>query len=123
MKIKDVTLKDIKRKAVYVYVDEENIEIQEVRLRKNSISKNSGYFLIGGKIRIADNTEYYAILGISSDDSGELFEAHFFINGEWVSQKDEQFLKKLGKKKNQIFPYKYHLNAKVGGDANLSQQF
>ncbi len=123
MKISNIKLQDIERKVVYHYTNEENTEIKEIKFKENIVPENSGYFLITGKIKIADGSTYPAIFGISSDYSGELFEAYFLVNGKWVSQEDKNFLKKLGKKKSQVFPYKYHLNVKVGGDVNLSQQF
>ena len=62
-------------------------------------------------------------MGISSKDSGEMFEAHFLVNKKWISQKDKKFLKKLNKEKSKVFPYKYHLNVKVIGDANTLAQY
>lgn len=123
MRIKDLKLRDTERNAAYYYIDEKNTEIKEYKLKKEIISTNSGYYLITGKIEIANGTIYPAILGISSDDGGELFEAYFLVKNKWVSQQDENFLKKLEKKKYQVFPYKYHLNVKIEDDNNLDHQF
>lgn len=123
MKIKDIKLKDVDRGAVYFYQDDSNTKIQEIKLKKKFIPENSGYFLITGKIKINDGTVYHAILGVSSEDSGELFDVFFFVDGMWVGQNSKYFLKILNKKKEEVFPYIYHLNVKVRGDANVSQQF
>lgn len=123
MKIEDIKLKDINKGNVFYYFDKKNSQIKEFKPKRGRIQRNSGYFLIPGKIKIADETLYTAILGVSSDNLGELFEVFFLINGKWVSQEDKNFIKKIKKKGDQIFPYRYHLNIKVEGDNNLSNQF
>jgi len=123
MKIKNLKLKEINREKVYYYTNNKNKQIKELKLKKKTIAKNSGYYLISGKIKIADGTIYPAILGISSDDSGELFEAYFLLNDLLISQGDKSFLKEIKKKKNHIFPYKYHLNVRIERDENKKHQF
>ena len=122
MKINDIKLKDIKKGSIYNYTNDENTEIKEFKLKQNFIPENSGYYLITGKTKIADGTVYPSILGISSNDSGELFEVYLFLKDRLVKQ-DNKLHMKLGKKKYQIFPYKYHLNVKVDGDKNRINQF
>lgn len=121
MKLKNIKLEDIKQNKVYVYLDEENINVDEAKVKK--IKEDSGYYLISGEIEIKDKTKYPAIIGISSDDSGELFEAFFWIESELVSQSDKNFLEKMGKNRESIFPYMYHLNVKVEGDLNKKVQY
>ncbi len=123
MKIKDVRPIDVEKATVYQYLDRKEKIIKIVKMKQKRILEDSGYFLISGKIRINDGTEYPAIIGISSDDSGELFEAYFLINNYWISQSDKKFLKKISKNKKGIFPYKYHLNVEVEGDINKEHQF
>ena len=119
--IDKIKIEDIKKGRIY-YRDNKN-RICEFKLKEFIITENSGYFLISGKVRIKDGTVYPAILGISSNDCGELFEAYFYINGKWVPQEDKNFLKLLKRKKKEVFPYKYHLNVKVEGDKNIAHQF
>lgn len=123
MRMEELTLTDVEGKSVYYYTNDENTQIEEFKLKEKAIAENSGYFLITGKIKIADGSIYSALLGISSDDSGELFEAYFFVNGKLVSQDDKDFLRMMGKEEGQIFPYKYHLNINVTGDTNSLQHF
>lgn len=123
MKIGNIKIKNVEKGSIFRYIDDENIEVKEVKIKGKIIPENSGYYLITGKIRVHDGNVYPAILGISSDDAGEMFEAYFFINGEWVSQMDKLLLKKIGKKKTQVFPYTYHLNVKVEGDTHILHQF
>lgn len=123
MQIPDIKLHDVNKNEVFCYLDDENTKIERLIALPEKIKKNSGYYLITGCIKIADGTVYPAILGISSDDSGELFEAYFFVNKVWVSQMDQSFLKKIHKKNSDVAPYKYHLNVKVEGDKNTDHQF
>ncbi len=123
MKIEDIRLENFGKDVIYQYIDKENLQIKRIKLKENKIKKNSGYFLINGKIKISDGTIYNAILGISSDDSGEMFEAYFYVNDKWISQNNKNFLRLLDKKKDEVFPYKYHLNVEVEGDINRNHQF
>lgn len=123
MKIKDIKIKSVEKGSIFRYIDNENTKVKEAKIKGKIIPENSGYYLITGKIRIHDGSVYPAILGISSDDVGEMFEAYFFINGEWISQMDKQLLKKIDKKKTQVFPYTYQLNVKVEGDKHILHQF
>src|SRR3989344_1135828 len=113
MRIEDIGIEDIGMGAVYCYIDKENKKVKEMKIRKRHIPKNSGYFLITGNIKVADGTRYPGLLGISSNDSGELFEVYFFIRGKLVSQQAKNFLKLIDKKKEEVFPYRYHLNVSV----------
>lgn len=123
MELRDIKIRHMKKSVIFVYMDDENTKIKEVKIKGKTLLENSGYYLIPGKIKINDGTVYPAILGISSDDAGEMFEAYFFVNEKWLSQMDKQFLKKISKGKNQVFPFKYHLSIKVKGDRNLLHQF
>jgi len=122
MKLDDIKPEDIKKNIIYGFIDKDNTKITEIKV-KNILPENSGYYLIPGKIKTADGSMYPAILGVSSDDSGELFDVYCFINNSWTSQNDKNFLKKINKSKSEVFPYKYHLNVKVEGDINEDNQF
>ncbi len=123
MRVEDIKIEDVEIGAVYSYIDKDNRKIKEIKVKKKWITKNSGYFLITGNIKIADGTIYPALLGISSNDSGELFESYFFIRNKLISQHGKNFMKLIGKKKEEVFPYKYHLNVGVEGDNHPEHQF
>lgn len=122
MKIDDVTLKDVENGEVFYWEDDKNTKIAYETVVPPQLLKNSGYYLITGKIKIADGTIYPAILGVSTTDQGELFEAYFYVDGKWLHQ-DEELPKKLGKTKKEVLPYMYHLNVKVQGDLHTGHQF
>ena len=75
MKIGDIKLEDIMDNVVYGFVDRDNTKITKIKV-KTILPENSGYYLIPGKIKTANGCIYHAILGVSSDDSGELFDAY-----------------------------------------------
>src|SRR3989339_1933809 len=121
MKITDIKLNNLKKRSIYYYIDDNNTQIKPVRV-SDSIKENSGYFLIAGEIKINDGTKYPALLGISSDDSGEMYEAYFYIDNKLINQNESNFFEQINKTKNQIFPYKYHLNVNVDGDKHIAHQ-
>lgn len=121
MRIKDLTLHDISERKVYRYVDEENQEITAEDI-SCEIKENTGYYLISGEVQLKDGTKYPAILGISSDDAGEMFEYHFLTSEGWVASSDD-VCSFLGKAKEQIFPFKYHLTCRILGDIHIANQY
>ena len=73
-------------------------------------------------MKLNDGTIYPAIFGISSDDSGEMFEYHFLTEKRWVSSTDDvSYL--LNKKKSEIYPFNYHLNCKILGNIHIDEQY
>jgi hypothetical protein len=123
MKLNDIIIPFSSKNEVYFYLDKKNIFIEKKIVSKGVISINSGYYLIPGKVKLNDKSIFKAIFGVSSDDSGELFEVHFWINNKLVSQSNKDLLKKMKKTKGMVFPYKYHLNVKVEGDTHTANQF
>jgi len=72
--------------------------------------KGSGYVWVNGRVRLADGTEYWAILEISERDSGEHNGTLLFVNGELRDPHDDGI---PGKKRDQIWPYSYKYNAQL----------
>lgn len=121
MQIKELTLDDIKQAKIFRYVDDENQEIVAEHF-SGDIGENTGYYLITGEVKFKDGMTYSAIFGISSDDSGEMFEYHFLSEKGWITSKDD-ICKVLNKKKSEIFPFKYRLNCRVLGDIHTDEQY
>lgn len=64
--------------------------------------------LVSGEIMTKDNTRFDAVLLFDESSSGEHWETFFLIPGQGVvCQTEKNFLKKVGKTKAQVFPYKY----------------
>jgi hypothetical protein len=121
MRVSDLHPNDFKSCQVYRYVDDETDEIE--RYPCSSIENHSGYFLISGEITLADGSKYPAILGISSDDSGEMFEFYLYQPEKgWLSNADN-LSEKLNKARTEIFSLKYHLNVSVQGDVHSDHQY
>ena len=79
-----------------------------------------GQVLVNGLVRFADGTEAYAILDIDESSSGEHWGTAIFIPAkdprysvDLVWQDDDDFLARLGKTKDQVFPYKYKYTGEV----------
>lgn len=120
MKITNITKSDLNNSYVYYYTNENN---QEISSRKTALIKeNSGYYLVPGEIKLHDQSKYPALLGISSDDGGEMFEYYLQVGKNWLSNKDD-LKKKMNKTKEDIFPFTYHLNVKAEGDIHTDNQY
>lgn len=120
MYIDDLKIEDIKDKKVYKFIDEESSKIEEYG---GEIKENTGYYLISGMVLLNDETELPAFFGIDSDDSGEMYEYYFFTPNGWVSSSQTNIESSLGKKIDDIFPFKYHLNREVEGDIHIGDQY
>ena len=74
-----------------------------------------GMVAVNGLIRMADGTEAYAVLIIDENSSGEHFGTGVFVDHPDVItfQDEPDFLEKLGKTKEQVFPYKYKYDGEV----------
>lgn len=74
----------------------------------------SGIVAVNGRVRLADGSEYYAILDIGEKDSGEHWGTVLFLPaGGITAQDDDDFLQKLGKTAEEVFPYRYKYDATV----------
>ncbi len=127
IQLEDITLKDLEEGKVYKEIDDPNDEesilgLSEVNI-KGIIPEYSGFYLISGKIKLADRTELHALFGVDTDSSGELCSTEILTQDGWTSQADNDFLERLKRTKEQVFPYKYHLNKPVYGDIDLEGQF
>ena len=74
-----------------------------------------------GTVRLADGTEYEAVLEFCDSDSGEHYGTAIWTDKGLVWQED--FLEALGKTKEQIFPYKYRYHGYISGDHHTDSQF
>lgn len=64
--------------------------------------------LVSGSVIVRDGTKFDAVLLIDESSSGEHCETFFLVAGQGIiSQSEKNFLKRLGKTKGQVFPYKY----------------
>jgi len=89
------------KKAVFVPGGRKRFEIEK------------GYVVVNARARLADGTEHDALLEIDEQSSGEHGGTGIFVDGgcgiTW--QDDEDFLERMGKKKEQVFPYSYKYRA------------
>lgn len=123
MNIYDITIEHIKSKTVFRYVQEDSGEIMIVNNTQETIPENTGYYLITGEVKLNDGTRYPAIFGISSDDGGEMFEYHFVSDKALISSGEEDIFRTLNKKKQEVFPFEYHLNVNVENDLHRHAQY
>ena len=73
-----------------------------------------GYVMVNGVVRFADGTEAYAVLEIDEASSGEHCGTGVFLpDGRLVFQDEEGFILALGKKAEEVFPYKYKYTGTV----------
>ena len=67
-----------------------------------------GHVMVNGLVRFADGTEAYAVLEFDETSSGEHYGTGVFLpDGRLVFQDEEGFILALGKKAEEVFPYKY----------------
>jgi len=72
---------------------------------------SDGMVIVNGRVRFADGTEYYALLEIDESSSGEHYGTGIMTDtGVWFQDEDE-FLKQIGKTKDQVYPYSYKYDA------------
>lgn len=73
-----------------------------------------GLVAVNGRVRFADGTEAYAILEIDEDSSGEHGGTGIFLpDGTITFQEDRDFFSRLGKSKDEVFPYSYRYDVPV----------
>ena len=73
-----------------------------------------GMVAVNGTVKFADGTLAYAVLEIDESSSGEhCGTGIFMLDGDFLFQGEDGFLKKLGKAKAQVFPYTYRYDAEV----------
>ena len=70
-----------------------------------------GMFTVNGRVRIADGTEYYAVLELSEIDGMEHNGTMLFVGNSLVDPHSKGSLALMGKKKEEVFPYKYKYDA------------
>lgn len=70
-------------------------------------SHSQGFVMVNGIVRFADGTEAYALLEIDETSSGEHHGTGIFLPYAITFQGDNDFLAKLGKTHEQVFPYSY----------------
>ncbi|HOW35679.1 MAG TPA: hypothetical protein PL155_04635 [Candidatus Omnitrophota bacterium] len=123
MKILNLALNDVENGSIYKYIAEDSDDIEIALIHTDNIEESSGSYLITGEVTLADGSRYPAIFGINSDDGGEMSEFYFLVDSDgWVSSSDnlEELLRK---KKEEVFPFRYHLNIKVEGDLHTENQY
>lgn len=63
---------------------------------------------VRGRVRLADGTELPAVLQLCVSDSCEHWGTTVRLpDGSWADQQDDDFLARLGRTKEQVFPYAY----------------
>lgn len=72
-----------------------------------------------GKVRLADGTEHDAILEFCDNDSGEHYGTGIWTDKGVAWQDEDDFLEKLGRTKEQVFPYKYRYAGHIHGDHHV----
>lgn len=72
------------------------------------VEVEEGMVLVSGEVITKDKTRFDAVLLIDESSSGEHFGTFFLVPGIGIVCQDEKdFLKRIGKTKAQVFPYKY----------------
>jgi len=74
------------------------------------------YSTRSGKVKMADGTIHDAILELCDSDSGEHNGTGIWTDTDLVFQDDPKFLEKLGKTKEQVFPYIYKYDGTMERD-------
>ena len=76
-----------------------------------------GFVYVNADFIFADGTEHKGIVEICEDDHGEHYSSLIFTDKDGiVSQDDEDFLSKMGKTKEEVFPYKYNYRGVLKGE-------
>ena len=75
---------------------------------KQHVIDNGAFAMMTGKVRIADGTEYDALIELCVVDSGEHYGTGLWVDDGVTFQDDDDFLKRLGKTAEQVFPYRYN---------------
>lgn len=86
------------------------LEDKTVSFKRNgrkAYPMQGGFYMTNGEVELADKTRMKALLVIDSQSSGEHWDTGFMTDNDLVFQDDKQLFKKLGKTKEQIFPYRY----------------
>jgi len=80
---------------------------------------DKGVVAVNGELRFHDGTEAWAILIIDEASSGEHSGTGVFLpDGDLTFQDDDDFLQKLGKKREDVFPYRYRYSAAIAALAD-----
>ena len=60
-----------------------------------------------GKVRLADGSEHNAVLQFCDSDSGEHYGTAIWVEDGLAWQDEDDFLPRLGKTKEEVYPYSY----------------
>ena len=66
-----------------------------------------GQVAVNGEVRFADGTKAWCILEIDESSSGEHCGTGVFVSDGIAWQDEDNFCERLGKTREQVFPYKY----------------
>lgn len=85
---------------------------------KKRLPLGDGMVMVNGQVKLADGTLCYAVLEISEEDSGEHYGTGIMLPHDLgiTFQNDPDFLKKLGRTKKDVYPYKYRYDGTVHCD-------
>ena len=73
-----------------------------------------GHIAVNGMVRFNDGTEAYAVLVLDESSSGEHSGTGIFLPcGDFAWQNDDDFLKQIGKRKSEVYPYNYKYTGTV----------
>ena len=89
--------------------------------RGKSINCGDGFSIRTDKILLADGTAYSGLVTISDMDGGELYGAAIYLadTNDITEQSDDDFLEKLGRSAEEVFPYRYKYHGKIACDHHV----
>ena len=84
-----------------------------------------GWSLRTADFKLADGTELKGFVSLCDMDSGEHYGSGFYLpeSNDIVEQDDEKFIEKMGKTKEQIYPYSYRYHGwEEGFDHHINEE-
>ena len=83
------------------------------------VRSDDGWSLRSGAVRFADGSEHEAVLMFCDKDQGEHWQTAVWVGGDLVFQEDADFLERLGRTEEQVFPYRYRYAGQMDDDVNM----
>ena len=89
--------------------------------RGKSINCGDGFSIRTAKIKFADGTTHSGFVTICDMDSGELYGAAIYLadTNDITEQSDDDFLAKLGRSDEEVFPYRYKYHGTIACDHHV----
>jgi len=109
-------IKESKPKTVWKYkfaLEDGRTATFSAKGRKRVVDIDS-FVLVNCDIELADGTRLDAVCAFDESSSGEHYSTYILLpEGHITAQGDEDFFEKLGKTREQIFPYRYRKRAEL----------